>query len=139
MNNDDDEDDDQIEPGSPGASAVNSNPPTAQQQGNRQTAASERGGRKRRKTKKSGAGAGRGQGFTEAEQYTMLELIEELKPIGSDQWDIVTDRFNRIHPNPGRAAEVYEKNLQLFTGTVHLLVTHISLPLSVRLKDSSSF
>ena len=100
MNNnnvDEDDDDDQIE--SVGNITVNNNPPAAHP-GNKQ-AASDRGGQKRRKTKKTGVGAGRGQGFTEAEQYTMLELIGEIKPIGPDRWDTVTDRFNRVHPNPG--------------------------------------
>ena len=69
-----------------------------------------RGNKKRQKSaKRNGAGAGRGQGFTEAEQSTMLELIEELKPIGHDQWDMLTERFNRIHPNPGRTAESLRK------------------------------
>ena len=57
-------------------------------------------------TKKSKA---TGQRFTQAETNTLLDLIEDMMPMGPEQWESIRDQFNEAHPKPGREAEGLKK------------------------------
>ena len=89
-----------------------------------------RGRAKRGGGANSGGGAARrGQGFTEAELNTMLDLIQEMLPIGNELWDQLTDRFNQAHRYPGRTA-VSRKNLEPSIAIELLLVIRTVLHMS---------
>ena len=47
----------------------------------------------------------RGRGFTEAEVDGLLDVIEELLPIGPNDWDRVTERHCTYYPGLGRTRE----------------------------------
>jgi hypothetical protein len=46
-----------------------------------------------------------GHGFTIAEIDCLLEIINDVLPIGPDDWDIVTERHVSFYPGLGRCCE----------------------------------
>jgi hypothetical protein len=47
----------------------------------------------------------RGRGFSVAEIDCLLEIIEDVLPIGPDDWDIVTERHVSFYPGLGRSRD----------------------------------
>lgn len=100
-----------------GASATSTSAPASGAQP-RQTGRSSR--------RRRSARTARGSGFTRTEVDGLLDLLEEIKPIGRDEWETVARRHNERHPGVDRTVEslrrkfakLYKTNMG--TGNPHM-------------------
>lgn len=72
---------------------------------------------KKKAKKKAKAKAKRGVGFTQQELFDLFEIMEEVLPIGAQEWEVVASRHQEMWPDTEREAEGLKRKYRALANT----------------------